>query len=140
MPVRMNPSKTGKGSIYGRPFVGPTDHPAQIQVNIAALSVNEVDAQGFLKPGVPFTKAGILPGAAPAFVFGVTPEPIDVLHMYWGGPDWATALAAAGTIELVVMTIGEVNRKIIEDNLGRVLTANELAAFTAAGSHIVLLG
>jgi hypothetical protein len=37
------------------------------------------------------------------------------------------------------MTIGQVNRKILEDTIGRVLTADELAAFDAAGSTIKLL-
>ena len=38
----------------------------------------------------------------------------------------------------VVALIGEVNRDIAEDNLGRAYSANELTAFNAAGSMIHL--
>lgn len=140
MPVRYKPSVSAAGTIYGRPFVGPTHHPSQIAVNITLLTANEVDSQGYLKPGVPFTAAGILVGVAPAFVHGVVPEPIDVLFLRpFDGLTFAAALAAAGTQQITVMTIGQVNRKIIEDNLGRVLTANEIAGFSAAGSLVKLL-
>lgn len=141
MPLDLGRVTSAAGKVYGMPFVGIAEYPAQIAVNIAALTVNEVDTQGFLKPGVAFTKAGVLPGVAPAYVFGVTPEPLDVLHLLpFSGVTWAAALAAAGTIDIVVITIGQVNRAIIEDNLDRVLTANELAAYVAAGSTIKLLG
>lgn len=140
MPIFINKNKTGTGKLYANPFVGEAEYPAQIAVNISALTADEIDTYGFLKPGIPLNKAGALVGAGPDYVYGVTPEPLDVLHLFYGGPDWATRLAAVGSIQLNVITIGQVNRGIIEDNLGRVLTANELAGFTAAGSKIVLLG
>lgn len=139
MPVRFNKNISAAGSIYGRPFVGPTNHPSQISVDITLLTAAEVDSQGFLKPGVPFTAAGVLAGAAVA-IHGVTPEAYDVLHIPpFSTLTFAAALAAAGVQQVTVMTIGQVNRKIMEDNLGRVLTANELAAFAAAGCLIKLL-
>lgn len=139
MPVRMRNNITTPGSIYGRPFVGPTDYPSQIAVNITLLTANEVDSQGYLKPGVPFAANGILVGAAVP-VWGVVPEPLDVLHIApYDTLSFAAALAAAGTQQLTVITVGQVNRKIIEDNLGRVLTANEIAGFGLAGCLIKLL-
>jgi hypothetical protein len=139
MPVRFNKTVTSPGTIYGRPFIGPTNHTAQISVDITLLTAAEVDSFGYLKPGVPFTAAGILVGAA-AIVFGVTPEPLDVLHILpYSGITFAAALAAAGVQQLAVCTIGQVNRKIMEDNLGRVLTANEIAGFGLAGCLIKLL-
>lgn len=139
MPMRMRNNITAPGSIYGRPFIGPTDYPSQIAVNITVLTANEVDSMGFLKPGVPFSAAGALVGAAVP-VWGVIPEPIDVLHLApYDTNSWAAALAAAGTQQITVITVGQVNRKIIEDNLGRVLTANEIAGFGLAGCLIKLL-
>lgn len=122
------------GSNYGRPFVGSVNHPAQIRVNVALLTSREVDAYGYLKPGVPLAKTGILVGAAPAYVYGVVPEPIKVAESNAGAD-----LTAAGNVEVTVHTHGQVNRAIIEDNLGAVLTANEIAGFVAAGSHINLM-
>lgn len=139
MPVRMNKNISAAGVIYGRPVVGPANHTAQISVDITLLTANEVDSQGFLKPGVPFAANGILVGAAVP-VFGIVPEPLDVLHIPpFTTLTFAAALAAAGVQQLAVVTIGQVNRKIIEDNLGRVLTANEIAGFGLAGCLIKLL-
>jgi len=135
----MNKNISAAGSIYGRPFVGPTNHFAQISVDITLLTAAEVDSQGFLKPGVPFSAAGTLVGAAVP-VFGVTPEPLDVLHIPpFSTLTFAAALAAAGTQQLAVCIIGSVNRKIMEDNLGRVLNANEIAGFGLAGCLVKLL-
>ena len=98
-----------------------------------------MDSFGYLKPGVAFTAAGVLIPAA-GVVFGVTPESLDVLHILpYSGITFAAALAAAGVQQLAVVTIGQVNRKIMEDNLGRVLTANEIAGFGLAGCLIKLL-
>lgn len=139
MPVRFNKNVTAPGTIYGRPFVGPVNHTSQIAVDITVLTANEVDSFGYLKPGVPFTAAGALAGAA-VVIHGVVMEPLDVLHIVpYNAITFAAALAAAGVQQLTVGTIGQVNRKIIEDNLGRVLTANELAAFAAAGCLVKLL-
>lgn len=139
MPVRFNPAVTAPGKLYGRPFVGPVNHTAQIAVNITVLTATEVDSQGFLIPGVPLSAAGALIGAATA-VFGVVPEPLDVLHITaYSTLTWAAALAAAGTQQLAVGIIGAVNRKIIEDNRGVVLTANEIAGFATAPCTIKLL-
>lgn len=132
MPVRVkNPLTTG-GSAYGSPFVGPVQYTAQIAVNIANLTTAEVDAQGYIKPGVPLTRAGILVGIAPAFVFGVTIEAIKLVASNAVGD-------RVGTFDIAVCTMGQVNQDTVEDMLARALTADEIAGFDRAGSKLVLV-
>jgi len=131
----MSVTKTAGGIGYGNPFIGGVNHPAQIKVDVSGLTTDEVDQFGYLKPGVPLTKAGVLVGASPAFVYGVTFEAQKIV------PDnpTNTTLGAVTTDPIItVNTIGHANRDIIEDNLGRALTANEIAGFDAAGSKIAL--
>lgn len=138
MPLDLNRQVSEAGKVYGRVFVGKAEYSSQIAVDITALTDDEIDDQGFIKPGVPLTKAGALAGAGDV-VHGVTFEPLDVLHLLpFSGVTKAAAIAAAGTQEIAVGTIGQVNRAIIEDNLGRALTVDEVAAF--ADSTLQLLG
>lgn len=132
MPMRSQVNSVA-GQVYGRAAVGVTEHAAQRAINVAALTANEVDSDGYLKPGVPFDVAGALVGAA-AYVFGVTIEPIKVA-IDNTGPN----LTAAGIVQVTLQCIGMVNRAIAESNLGRVYTANEIAGFALAGSKLVLL-
>jgi len=132
MPVSL--TTTAGGVTHGNPFVGPVNHTAQLKPDISALTANEVDANGYLKPGVPFTVAGLLPGAG-TVVWGVTVEATKV-----AASNSAADIAAVTTDPFVtVATICQVNQDIIEDTLGRALTADELAAFAAAGSLCRLL-
>lgn len=131
----MSVTKISGGIGYGNPWIGGVNHPAQITVDVSGLTTDEVDQFGYLKPGVPLTKAGILVGASPAFVYGVTIEAQKIV------PDNPTnTTLAAVTVDpiITVNTVGHVNRDVIEDNLGRALTANEIAGFDAAGSKIAL--
>lgn len=133
MPMSITTTAGGIG--YGNPWIGGVNHPAQIKVDVSVLTIAEVDQFGYLKPGVPLTKAGILVGAAPAFVYGVTIEAQKIV------PDNPTDVTlAAVTVDpiITVNTVGHVNRDVIEDNLGRALTADEIAGFDAAGSKIAL--
>lgn len=133
MPMSITTTAGGIG--YGNPFIGGVNHPAQIKVDVSGLTIAEVDQFGYLKPGVPLTKAGILVGASPAFVYGVTIEAQKIV------PDNPTDVTlAAVTVDpiITVNTVGHVNRDVIEDNLGRALTADEIAGFDAAGSKIAL--
>jgi hypothetical protein len=41
-------------------FVGPVDHTDVVRVDVSALTTAEVDADGYLKPGVPFKSDGTL--------------------------------------------------------------------------------
>lgn len=68
-------------------------------------------------------------------VYGCTIEPVKVALT-----GSATDIAAASTaVDVTVGTIGQINRDILEDNLGRALTAGEIAGFGLAGSRIVLI-
>lgn len=125
---------TTPGTIYGRPAVGPTDHTFQLACNLTLLSAAEIDEDGYLKPGVIWGKDGTPIGVAPEYAFGYVPEPIKVANGNAGGD-----ISGAGTQQIGVVIIGAVNRKIIEDNLGRVLTADEIASFERAGSKLHLL-
>jgi len=126
--------KTSGTTTYGHPFIGSVLGLQQVVVDISTLTTAEVDADGFLKPGVPFQKDGTLVSAGSGqFVYAVNPEPIKIINYV---PTDALLTADTATIPVGMGTIGEVNRDVIEDNLGRAITANELAAFNAAGSMI----
>lgn len=134
MPLRVAKATGTTG--YGNPFVGAVLGLQQVVVDISELTTKEVDADGFLKPGVPFKKDGTLAdGTGGEFIYAVNPEPISIGHATIPPTD-ASLAADTATIPLGMGTIGEINRDIVEDNLGRALTSDELAAFNAAGSMI----
>lgn len=133
MPIRVRNAVTVGGDTHQSPFVGPVDHTVSIAVPIGVLTADEVDANGYLKPGLPLTAAGARIGVGGA-VYGCVVEATKVAT----GND-AAALTAAGSPQVTVALIGTVNRDVLEDNLGRVLTADEVAGFSAAGSLIKLL-
>jgi hypothetical protein len=130
-------TNTAGGSSHGNPFVGPLNHTAHVKVDISGLTTNEVDEHGFLKPGVPLKQNGTLVGAG-AFVFGVTVEAAK-LNLTTVPPTNTTLGTETGDLFVAVGTIGQVSQDIIEDNLGRALTADELAGFDVAGSKITLI-
>lgn len=122
-------------NVYGHPFRGKVDHTDQIAVDITALTDDEVDEKGYIKPGVPLRQNGTLVGGGGQVIHGVVLEAIKVADS-----NSAEDLAAASdAFELAIGTIGQVSRAVIEDNLERALTANELAAFGAAGCLVKLL-
>lgn len=132
MPVSV--TKTTGTTTYGHPFVGKVLGLQQVVVDISELTTKEVDADGFLVPGVPFKKDGTLAdGTGGEFIYAVNPEPIKIIDYV---PTDILLAADTDTIPVGMGTMGEINRDIAEDNLGRAYTANELAAFNAAGSMI----
>jgi hypothetical protein len=133
-PISSRTVSTGDET-YPLVFVGPVDHPAPVEIDPANFTANEIDADGYLKPGVPLEADGTLVGAAPAFVYGCNIEAVKVAESNSGAD-----LAAADPVVVNVATICQVNRDLLEDVLGRALTANELAGFAAAGSRSVLIG
>lgn len=133
MPLEI--TNTAGGAAYANPFIGGVDHPAQIKVDVSQLTIAEVDQFGYLKPGVPLAKTGILIGASPAFVYGVTFEAQKIVP---ANPTDVTLAAVTIDPIITVNTVGHVNRDVIEDILGRALTANEIAGFDAAGSKVAL--
>lgn len=133
MPLSIENTAGGTG--YGNPFIGGVDHPAQITVDVSGLTTDEVDQYGYLKPGVPLTKTGVLVGASPAFVYGVTFEAQRIVPI---NPTNGTLAAVTADPIITVNTVGHANRDVIEDNLGRALTSDEIAGFDRAGSKIAL--
>lgn len=134
MPPKVTRNVVGASQDYANPLVGSNDHVHQLAVNIAVLTAREVDAKGYLKPGVIFDKAGVAVGAAPAYNYGITFAPQKVANSNSAGD-----LVAAGVQRVAVARIGLVNGDIVEDNVGAVMTANELAGFERAGSHLALV-
>lgn len=132
MPLRI--STVDGGSSHGNPFVGPIVASAHVKVDVSDMSDKEVDVNGYLKPGVPLKQDGNLVGAG-TYVFGVTVEAVKVAD---GNTD---AILDAVTVDpfVAVATICQVSQDIIEDTLGRALTADELAGFDVAGSKVSLI-
>lgn len=127
-------TKTAGTTGYGHPFTGKVLGLQQVVVDISELTTAEVDADGYLKPGVPFKKDGTLAdGTGGEFIYAVNPEPQKIVSYV---PTDALLAADTATIPVGMGTIGEINRDIAEDNMGRAYTANEVAAFNAAGSMI----
>jgi hypothetical protein len=131
MPFRHKTLFTG-GQHIPVPFVGPVDHTVSVPVNLAALTNKEIDADGYLKPGIPLTKAGAL--VASGSVFGVTVDYVKVAEDNASG-----TIAALGTVDIPVATICQVNQDVAEDILGRIYSAAELAGMAPGASGVVLL-
>lgn len=115
-------------------FIGPVNHTHTLLIDPSNFTTAEVTAQGYLKAGIPLEKDGTLLDAALDVVYGITVEPVKIAKS-----NSAADLTAAANTDVAVATICQVNRAIIEDELGRVLTANELAGFDLAGSTVKLL-
>lgn len=119
---------TAGGLAHSPVFVGEITGTDVVKVDLSDLSDEEVDQFGYIKPGLPLAKDGNLVGSAVP-VWGVTIEPIKVAS---GGTD---AILDAATDCFVTVGFGLCNRDIIEDNLGRALTSDEIAGFDVAGSN-----
>ena len=134
------PTATG-GTGYADPFVGRPGPAANLLVDISTLrfsgGTGEVDAAGYLKPGVCLTAAGATCNGTAA-AFGVVPEATK-LNLATIPPTDAS-LAAITTDQFVgVFTSGLINRDIAKDNLGRSYTAEEINSLGAtAGSRFTL--
>lgn len=119
---------TTRGLIHSPVFVGQITGTDVVKVDLSTLSDEEVDADGYIKPGVPLAKDGTIVGSGVA-VWGVTIEAIKVAS---GGTD---AILDAATDCFVTVGFGLCNRDIMEDNLGRALSSDEIAGFALAGSN-----
>jgi hypothetical protein len=118
------------GTTHTSPIISPITNRHHIKVDISGLTTAEVDAYGYLKPGVPLRLAGglgVLISAPSQVVDGVTIEQTKI------AADNASATLAAATDCLVaVATHVTVNRDLGEDVLGRAYSADEIAALAAA--------
>ena len=127
---------------YGSPFVdGPRD-VEQITVDMSTLtyadgSGGEVDADGYIIPGTPLQAAN---SAAPGALVSSTGQYVGVVIEAVKVPGLTTVAAdatvqAATDFQVAVARGGLLNRDMVEDNLGRALSANELAALELSGIH-----
>src|SRR5688572_7940821 len=132
----MHVKKTVGDTTYAPVFLGEILAMEQVLVDISELTTDEVDADGWLKPGVPFKQDGTLADGS-GHIYAVNPEPQN-LHMAVLPPTNGTLSGDTRTYPLGMGTMGTVNRDIIEDNLGRALTGNEITAFATAPCKINL--
>lgn len=132
----MHVKKTVGTTTYAPPFIGEILAMEQVLVDVSELTTDEVDADGWLKPGVPFKQDGTLADGS-GCIYAVNPEPQN-LHLDTIPPTNGSLAADTKTYPLGMGTMGTVNRDVIEDNLGRALTANELTAFATAPCKINL--
>lgn len=130
MPITINRVKNSD-LVYASPFRGKVDHFVQIKIDVSALTNTQVDSNGFLKPGVVLTLAGLSPTAAGDKV-GVLTEPVKV-HT-----NNTTLAGVTDDVSAGFGVIGILNRDVMEDNLGRALTAAEINALDGGGSRLVL--
>lgn len=132
-------------STYRQIYLG-NDGPEGIyhlKLDVSTMTTDEVDANGVLKPGVPLMSSGSAPNVlgvpvtSTNAVFGVTFEPVKLR-----GRTSNSSPALSGDtndLSVAVITSGSVSRRAMEQNLGRALTADEIAGFGLAGCKIKLL-
>lgn len=130
MPIDI--TTTAGGSQYANPIIGPVQHTLIVTLDISGMTASEVDTAGYLKPGVPLDVDGDLCGGSD-YVYGITFEAQKVAT-----GNTSAILSAATDPPVTLCTHGIVNRDVVEDNLGRALTANEVTAFKTAGSNLTL--
>lgn len=128
MPI--NVTNHAGAAAYQNPLIGPFT-VLNLKIDVSTLTTNEVDAYGYLKPGVLFYSDGdqVAAGEPP---YGVSFEPVKL------SADDNTTLATDDDVIIAVATNCVVNRDIAEDNLGRAYSADELAACLLAGSGVKL--
>ena len=131
--IRQGMSKDG-GTLYRPAFHAPQDAvPTRIDPSSFKGS-DWVDADGVLKPGTPLKADGTLAGdAVDETAERVLPFAVGIAE---GSTD--ALLDAAPNGDVAANTRGDIVRSHVEGNLGRVLTANELAAFAASGRFVLV--
>jgi len=112
-------------SLYDSPFI-KLIATGVVTVDVSGLTTDEVDADGYIKPGVPLKSDGTLVAATETEMFGVVVEATKIPD---ADDNLAATLGAATDFQLAVAVYAVVNRAVTEDILGRVLTADELTAF-----------
>lgn len=132
MPIRIGEVQGEVTFDYESPFLGPVDHQAPVEVDITGLTNKEIDKKGYLKPGVPLTRDGLLVDYGDE-LYGVTIEETKLIADNESG----TIAAATTPVIVAVCTNGAVKRKVAEDMLERAYTADEIAAFQR--SNLTLL-
>ena len=118
---------------YASPFQSGADgNNVHVKVDVSALTSREVDANGYLKPGVPLVQGtGVLPTAAGDVVVMVE-EATKIAENN-------TGLASITADPFIGCRVyGTVNHDMLADILGAELTAGEIAAINGGGSRLRL--
>lgn len=127
MPISVTNTGTG-GPLYGPITVGPQGLTHQVKVDVSELEA-AVDDDGYLPVGLPIdahTGAPVVaadPDAEPDPIVGT--QMIAVI-----GPE-AVKMGSADHFANAIFN-GGLNQDAIEDNIGRALSATELALFAAS--------
>jgi hypothetical protein len=127
---------TTGGTIHPNPWVGEVEHRVSIRLDVSTLTSKEVDEDGYVKPGVPLVRTGALVSTNAEVIYGATVEATKIPGLDVNTD--ATLAAFTADFDIAVCVIGALNQDVLEDILGRALTANELLAFAAAGCLIKL--
>lgn len=133
MPIVM--TSTVGGEIHPNPFLGPTDFraPVRTPAGLAGFTTDEIDQYGYLKQGVLLKRTGVLAdGTVGEKIYGAVVEATKIAASNSAGD-----LAAAAAATVIVSLIGSMNRAVLEDSLGRAVSADELAALD--GVPLVLI-
>ena len=124
--------KTSGAIGYASPFVGEPKDILHVKVDVSARTSDEVDSDGYLKAGVPLTSDGLLIGASNTKRVGIVVEPVKIVAA-------GTTLSGVTADPFVACSFTcAINRDAVEDNLGRALSANEIAGLNGAASNVVL--
>ena len=123
---------TAEGEIHPTPFLGPVNHTVGLKIDVSVLTADMVDQHGYLKAGVLIQQSGVPVNGAAQIAYGAIAEHTKV-HT-----DNTTLAGVTDDVEVAVALYVLMNRDILEDSLGRALTADELAAVDAAGSHVAI--
>lgn len=107
-------------------FINGPEGLVQLKCDVSAfVSSDWVNTEGYILPGTPLRYSGGL--LLPIDGVSQTAEYCVVEATYLG--DLKANLASASDTDIGLATGGQINRAVLEDMIGRVLNANELAAF-----------
>lgn len=132
-------TNTAGGIAYPNPFTSQINDTGHVKLDTSTMTADtgsggEVDAYGYLKPGVPLKSDGTLVSGSSQVVYGVTMHPIKLPGRTSGS---SPALSGDTTDPIIGVALsGTINRDAAEDILGRAYSANELAALTAGGFKV----
>lgn len=147
--LRIDNAVSAEGQAFHTPFRGDMQNARQVALLASGLTTDEVTAGGYLKPGVILgaataaaLAAAVKAGTARTMMTGAdfVCEGVTFEAQKIAKSNSVGDLGTAGTVQVVIGTEGAVSQKHIEEMLGRVLTANEIASFVATPvSHVGLL-
>lgn len=131
MPLKV--TEVAGGTVHPNPFIGPILMTVPVLLDVSSLDTEEVDQNGWIKPGVILRQNGAVISGASQIAYGCVAEAVKI-----AADNAPATLAAAADVSIPVAVWCVLNRDIMEDSLGRALSANELAAVDIAGSHVAI--